>query len=125
MRAYCADVTALDTEVGRLMNALKELTLDENTMVIFSSDNGPGPIGSPQALRKRYKKTPLLINNVGSSGPYRDRKNSLNDGGIHIPFFVRWPAGIKPGQVNRNLGGRSGSIAYPGSIGRKDAGSGH
>lgn len=101
MRAYCADVTALDTEVGRLMKSLKELKLDQNTIVIFSSDNGPGPLcNNWDNIVKRYKEKPLLLNNVGSAGPYRDRKISLHDGGIHAPFFVRWPAQIKPGQVD-------------------------
>jgi arylsulfatase A-like enzyme len=42
----------------------------------------------------------LLLNNVGSAGPYRDRKISLHDGGIHAPFIVRWPAKIKAGSIN-------------------------
>ncbi len=101
MRAYCADVTALDTEVGRLMNSLRELQLDANTIVIFSSDNGPGPLcNNWDNIAKRYKEKPTLLNNVGSSGPYRDRKISLHDGGIHAPFIVRWPAKIKAGLVN-------------------------
>jgi arylsulfatase A-like enzyme len=103
MRAYCADVTALDTEVGRLLQSLETLGLDENTMVIFTSDNGPGPLcNNWDNIAKRYKEKPMLLNNVGSSGPYRDRKISLHDGGIHAPFFVRWPAKIKEGTINQN-----------------------
>jgi len=52
------------------------------------------------SIVKRYKEKPTLLNNVGSAGPYRDRKVSLHDGGIRAPFFVRWPAKIKPGQVD-------------------------
>ncbi|MEO1983144.1 MAG: sulfatase-like hydrolase/transferase [Fuerstiella sp.] len=101
MRAYCADATALDTEIGRLLKSLKDLKLDENTIVIFSSDNGPGPLcGNWDSIVRRYKEKPLLLNNVGSAGPYRDRKISLHDGGIHAPFFVRWPAKIKAGSSN-------------------------
>jgi len=101
MRAYCADVTALDTDVGRLLESIAELGLEENTMVIFSSDNGPGPLcNNWDNIAKRYKEKPTLLNNVGSAGPYRDRKISLHDGGIHAPFFVRWPAKIKAGSVN-------------------------
>ena len=101
MRAYCADVTALDTDLGRLMQALRERGLEENTIVIFSSDNGPGPLcNNWDRIAERYQELPLLLNNVGSSGPFRDRKISLHDGGIHVPFFVRWPACIAAGSVD-------------------------
>lgn len=102
MRAYCADVTELDTQVGRLFQSLEKLGLDKNTIVIFSSDNGPGPLcNNWDNIAERYKEKPTLLNNVGSSGPYRDRKISLYDGGTHVPFFVRWPGQITPGQVNK------------------------
>lgn len=101
MRAYCSDVTELDTQVGRLFQTLEEQGLTENTLVIFSSDNGAAPLcNNWDNIAKRYKEKPSLLNNVGSSGPYRDRKMSLHDGGIHVPFFVRWPAKIKAGQVD-------------------------
>lgn len=101
MRAYCADVTALDTEVGRLLDTLAAMNLEENTIVIFSSDNGPGPVSSNwDSIIKRYKESPTLLNNVGSAGPFRSRKTSLYDGGVRAPFFVRWPARIEPGQVD-------------------------
>lgn len=99
MRAYCADVTALDVEIGRLLNAVAELGLAENTLVVFSSDNGPGPIVGKQ-LVGRYHEKPLLLNNVGSAGPYRDRKASLHDGGIHVPLLMRWPRRIPAGAVD-------------------------
>jgi arylsulfatase A-like enzyme len=103
MRAYCADVTALDGEVGRLLSRLSDMNLAENTIVIFSSDNGPGPLcGNWDSIVKRYKQLPLLLNNVGSSGPYRDRKSSIHEGGIHAPFFVRWPEKIKAGGIDEN-----------------------
>lgn len=100
MRAYCSDVTFLDSEIGRLLEKLKELDLKDNTIVIFSSDNGPAPIFKKAGLPKRYKETPTLLNNVGSAGPYRNRKVSLYDGGTHVPFIVRWPKKIKPGKVD-------------------------
>jgi N-acetylgalactosamine-6-sulfatase len=101
MRAYCADVTALDTEIGRLMKVLAELSLEEETIVIFSSDNGPGPLcNNWDAIIKRYKERPTLLNNVGSAGPFRDRKVSLHDGGVRAPLFIHWPGTIKAGQVD-------------------------
>ncbi|MEM1157897.1 MAG: sulfatase-like hydrolase/transferase [Verrucomicrobiota bacterium] len=105
MRAYCSDVTELDKHVGRLMHALQEQDLDDSTMVIFASDNGPPPLGAVhnlESLEKRIKQRPTLINCVGSAGPYRDRKISLNDGGVRTPLFVRWPGKIPPGSVNED-----------------------
>ncbi|NDV61575.1 sulfatase-like hydrolase/transferase [Puniceicoccales bacterium CK1056] len=106
VRAYCADITAMDTELGRLMKALKDMNLDERTVVIFTSDNGPGPIVN-QDLAGRYVEHPTLLNNTGSAGPYRDRKLSLHDGGIHAPLILRWPGKIPAGMVNDStvLGG--------------------
>ncbi|VGO13922.1 Arylsulfatase [Pontiella desulfatans] len=100
MRAFCADVTALDNEIGRLLDSLAELGLEDNTIVVFTSDNGPAPllnVGHWDQIVPRFKKSPNLMNSVGSAGPYRDRKIALHDGGIHVPFFIRWPAKIKPG----------------------------
>lgn len=101
MRAYCSDVSELDTQVGRLLQTLKEQGLEENTMIIFSSDNGAAPLcNNWDNIAERIKELPTLINCVGSSGPYRDRKISLHDGGTHVPFFVKWPAKIKAGQID-------------------------
>lgn len=101
MRAYCSDVTELDTQVGRLLQTLEKLGLEENTLIVFSSDNGAAPLcNNWDNIAERIKEIPTLINCVGSSGPFRDRKISLHDGGTHVPFFVKWPAKIKPGQVD-------------------------
>jgi len=101
MRAYCSDVTELDTQVGRLLDRLEALGRAENTIVIFSSDNGAAPLcNNWDAIAERAKEKPTLLNCVGSSGPLRDRKISLHDGGTRVPYFVRWPAKIKAGQVD-------------------------
>lgn len=73
----------LDKQVGRLLAFLKESGLDKNTLVIFSSDNGPAP--SFQSTR---------------SGYFRGTKNSLYEGGIRMPMIVRWPGVVKAGQVD-------------------------
>ena len=99
IRAYCADITEMDTQVGRLLRALEDLRLDARTLVIFTSDNGPGPIVGKE-LASRYVERPTLLNNTGSAGPYRDRKLSLHDGGIHVPLIVRWPGNVPAGMVN-------------------------
>ena len=103
MQAYCADVTAMDKALGRLFDFLKESGLDKNTMVVFASDNGPGPL-TPQIINEtvveRYKERPDLLNSVGSAKIYKERKISLHDGGIRVPFIVSWPEQIKKGKVD-------------------------
>jgi arylsulfatase A-like enzyme len=78
-------ITRLDADVGRVMQKLKDLKLDENTIVFFSSDNGPHKEGGgdPEFFK--------------SAGPLRGLKRSLTDGGIRVPMIVRWPGKIKPG----------------------------
>jgi arylsulfatase A-like enzyme len=82
-----AMITGLDADVGKLMAQLKKLKLEDNTIIFFSSDNGPHKEGGvdPKFFR--------------SSGPLRGVKRDLYEGGIRVPMLVRWPARIKPGQV--------------------------
>src|SRR5262249_19854757 len=83
--AYAAMVTRLDSYVGRVMALLKELKLDERTLVFFSSDNGPvADAGSDPAFFK-------------SAGPFRGQKAELYEGGIRAPLIARWPGRIKAG----------------------------
>jgi uncharacterized sulfatase len=82
-RVYAAMIMALDRGVGRVMQALKDQGLDDNTLVIFTSDNGgAGYIGLPEVNQ-----------------PYRGWKLTFFEGGIHVPFFMRWPAGFAGGTV--------------------------
>jgi len=79
-RVYAAMIRALDRGVGRVMGALKAQGLDRNTLVIFTSDNGGAHyIGLPDINR-----------------PYRGWKATFFEGGMKVPFFMRWPAQIKP-----------------------------
>ncbi len=86
-----AMITRLDADVGRLLAKLKELSLDKNTVVIFSSDNGP------------HKEGGNTIEFFNSSGPYRGFKRSLTDGGIRVPAIVRWPGIVKPGTESAHV----------------------
>ncbi len=83
LRVYAAMVRALDRSVGRIMKKLEEEGLADNTIIVFSSDNGgAGYIGLPEV-----------------NAPYRGWKITLFEGGIRAPMFVKWPAKIKPGTL--------------------------
>jgi arylsulfatase A-like enzyme len=83
-----AMITRLDRDVGLLLNKLKELGIEDDTIVVFTSDNGPHKEGGVDPAFFR------------SSGPLRGIKRDLYEGGIRVPFIVRWPGHIKPGTVN-------------------------
>ncbi|MFM8617457.1 MAG: sulfatase-like hydrolase/transferase [Opitutaceae bacterium] len=86
-REYHANVTQLDHAFGRLMRALDELKLAGDTLVFFTSDNGPEGDGI---------RTP----GRGSTGGLRGRKRSVYEGGIRVPGLVRWPERVTPGAVS-------------------------
>jgi len=83
-----AMITHLDASVGVLMDQLKQLKIDDHTLVLFTSDNGPHQEGG--ADPKFFQ----------SSGPLRGIKRDLYEGGIRVPLIVRWPSQIRPGTVN-------------------------
>lgn len=87
---YYASVADLDSQIGRLVNQLDAMGLKQNTMVIFSSDNGPEDIHVPNASHSA----------IGSAGPFRGKKRSLYEGGIRLPFIVRWPGVVPQGRVD-------------------------
>jgi len=86
-RTYRANVTQLDDAFGTVMKAIDTLGLAENTLVIFTSDNGPEGDGTKGPGR-------------GLAGGLRGRKRSMYEGGHRVPGMVRWPARIKPGQTS-------------------------
>ena len=82
-RVYAAMIRSLDRGVGQVLQALHDNGLEENTLVMFTSDNGgAGYIGLPEV-----------------NSPYRGWKITLFEGGIHVPYFAKWPARIEPGTV--------------------------
>ena len=78
-----------DWHVGRLLDLLDAEQLTRDTLIVFSSDNGP-----ENPWRKRIEEYQHF-----SSGPYRDGKRSIYEGGHRVPFIVRWPAQVKAGGV--------------------------
>lgn len=89
MQVFCASLTDLDTQVGRLLDALDELGLTNDTLIFFSSDNGP----------EDYRIGNAANAGVGSAGPLRARKRSMYEGGIRTFGLVRWPGHVPAGRV--------------------------
>jgi len=87
---FYASVSALDRDLGRLLKRLDELGLAENTLVLFSSDNGPEDIHIVNASHS----------GVGTPGPFRGRKRSLYEGGVRLPLIARWPGRVPANRVD-------------------------
>jgi arylsulfatase A-like enzyme len=90
-KGYAAMVTRLDAEVGRLLETLQALSLDENTLVIFTSDNGPHAEGGYDPAT------------FDSAGGLRGKKRDLYEGGIREPLIVRWPGHVPAGKTTDGL----------------------
>jgi len=81
MRVYASMVRSIDRSVGRILQTLKDEGLDQNTLVVFTSDNGaPGYIGLPNVNK-----------------PFRGWKLTMFEGGLRIPYVAKWPGHIAPG----------------------------
>ncbi len=89
--AFPAMMEHLDNGVGQILALVKELGLEDNTLVIFSSDNGPHREGG---------HNPRFWD---SNGPLRGIKRDLYEGGIRVPLLARWPGKIKPGTTSDQL----------------------
>ena len=80
-----AMIEVMDTGIGRVLDTLDELGLSEDTIVMFSSDNGPDPVSEGPLSPLRF--------NCGLTGT----KYLVQEGGIRVPFLLRWPAGLEAG----------------------------
>ena len=104
-------VMEVDHSVGRVMDALKAKGLDENTLVMFTSDHGPGPYAgnilkaTPGQIKKLEEKGHY------SNGPHRGYKFSVYEGGLRVPLIARWPGVIPEGETNDALIGTNDLMA--------------
>ena len=90
---FAGMVSRLDRDVGEIMTLLKDLKLDENTIVFFASDNGP--------QGNQWKK---LADFFDGNGPLRGHKGEFYEGGIRVPMVVRWPGKIKAKSESDHVG---------------------
>jgi uncharacterized sulfatase len=91
-KGQAAMITRMDRDIGRLLAKLKQLGLDERTLVLFSSDNGP---------HKEGGNDPEFFD---PNGPLRGMKRDLYEGGIRVPALARWPGRIQAGVVSDHIG---------------------
>ncbi|MEC7638032.1 MAG: sulfatase-like hydrolase/transferase, partial [Verrucomicrobiota bacterium] len=90
-------VEEFDFETGRLLDVLDELKLTQNTMVIYTSDNGPWNQDKYTKHKKGHPKESIFW---GDSGPLRNGKGSCYEGGYRLPCIIKWPKKIKPGVIS-------------------------
>jgi arylsulfatase A-like enzyme len=89
-QVYLATLLEMDKQIGLFLDKLEEMGIRENTLIIFSSDNGP----------EDYQISNARHSGVGNAGPFRGRKRSIYEGGIRVPFILSWPGNIPAGKVN-------------------------
>jgi arylsulfatase A-like enzyme len=93
-RAYAASITAMDDQIGRVVAALKQKGMRDDTIIVFQSDNG-GTRNAMFAGESDMSKVVIPCDN----GPFREGKGSLYEGGTRVPAIVNWPGHIRPGTV--------------------------
>jgi arylsulfatase A-like enzyme len=91
-KRYATDTRRIDNAVGDIMQLLKDLNIDNNTMVVFTSDNGP-------SIESYLKGEPIQPTFFRSFGPFDGIKRDCWEGGVRMPTLARWPAKIPAGSV--------------------------
>ncbi|MCC6355100.1 MAG: sulfatase-like hydrolase/transferase, partial [Verrucomicrobiae bacterium] len=94
LQMYAAMVVSMDENVGRVLDALKANGIEENTLVAFTSDNGPA-LGGTRIKVWRDGWPPEIL--LGSAGPLNGHKAQFLEGGFRQPYILRWPARLKAG----------------------------
>ena len=83
---YFGAITAMDEQIGRLRAELRRLGIERNTLLFFTSDNGPAD--------------PVAKKGVASAGPFRGHKHTMYEGGLRVPTLVEWPGRVTPGTTS-------------------------
>ena len=91
---YYANVSYMDYQIGRVLKTIKKLRLDQNTLILFASDNGP--------VTSQWINW-WEVNAYGSTGGLRGRKHMIFEGGIKVPAIVKYPGHVKPGSESAEL----------------------
>ncbi len=103
-QVYSAVITDGDNAVGAILDALKTEGVESNTLVMFSSDNGPESTGGNPAQKLLDQDAQVTgygtHYSIGQTGGLRGRKRSLFEGGVRVPFVVRWPGHLPAGAKN-------------------------
>ncbi|HPD16923.1 MAG TPA: arylsulfatase [Planctomycetota bacterium] len=102
-KVYAAMVNLVDRQVGEILAMLKELGLDDDTIVFFSGDNGGFEYFADKAACPDGLHGPNVDPATGKRA-FRGGKGRLYEGGLRVPYIVRWPGKIKPGRVSDHLG---------------------
>ena len=95
MRQYLGDVYSMDRNVGRVLAAIDEMGIRENTIFVFSSDHGPAPVILTNKGVRKFSN-----NMLGYAGIHRGGKHTQYEGGTRVPFIIRWPGQVKEGRVD-------------------------
>ncbi|MGO8836907.1 MAG: arylsulfatase B [Limisphaerales bacterium] len=106
-REYCAMISCLDDQVGRVVAALDKKGIRDNTIILFASDNGGATSGlfaeGAKSKEERANQEGGIAMNAkapANNAPFRGGKGSLYEGGVRVPAFVNWPAKLKPAVVS-------------------------
>ena len=102
---YASVLSHADDRIGEVLNALDRLKIADNTLVIFSSDNGPARAAGPSKLELSYDTATGagwgIAASKGITGGRKGYKAALFEGGIGVPFIVRWPGKVEAGKVDK------------------------
>ena len=103
---YASVLSHADDRIGQILDTLDKLNIADNTMVVFSSDNGPARASKPTGLTLMHDTATGAGWEIGAAkgitGGRKGYKGAIFEGGIGVPFIVRWPGKVKAGKVDKN-----------------------